>query len=119
MISLSFNDSLERERITAYNSYQMVLSTLQIVNGINNQIDYNDIGDILKQLSNQKTESWTALRLYNSEKSLYEVGDFDFSDSSENDLIKQNIVQRLVTNDEKKYLIVSGAFQVGQRNNVS
>lgn len=113
MISLSFNDSLERERSTAYNSYQMVLSTLQIVNGINNQIDYNDIGDILKQLSNQKTESWTALRLYNSEKSLYEVGDFDFSDSSENDLIKQNIVQRLVTNDEKQYLIVSGAFQVG------
>ncbi len=74
MISLSFNDSLERERSSAYNSYQMVLNTLQIVNGIDRQVDYDDIGNILNQLSNQKTESWTALRLYNSEKSVYEVG---------------------------------------------
>lgn len=113
MISLSFNDSLERERSSAYNSYQMVLSTLQIVNGIDRQVDYDDIGNILNQLSNQKTESWTALRLYNSEKSVYEVGVFDFSDVSEKDLAKQNIVQQLVTNDDKRYLIVSGALQVG------
>lgn len=113
MISLSFNDSLERERSSAYNSYQMVLSTLQIVNGIDRQVDYDDIGNILNQLSNQKTESWTALRLYNSEKSVYEVGVFDFSDVSEKDLAKQNVVQQLVTNDDKRYLIVSGALQVG------
>ncbi len=113
MISLSFNDSLERERSSAYNSYQMVLNTLQIVNGIDRQVDYDDIGNILNQLSNQKTESWTALRLYNSEKSVYEVGVFDFSDVSEKDLAKQNIVQQLVTNDDKRYLIVSGALQVG------
>lgn len=113
MISISFNDSLERERSSAYNSYQMVLSTLQIVNGIDKQVDYADIGDILNQLSNQKTESWTALRLYNSEKSVYEVGVFDFSDVSEKDFSKQNIVQQLVTNDDKNYLIVSGALQVG------
>ncbi|MDE5965075.1 MAG: hypothetical protein K2G65_06670, partial [Eubacterium sp.] len=113
MISISFNDSLERERSSAYNSYQMVLSTLQIVNGIDKQVDYADIGDILNQLSNQKTESWTALRLYNSEKSVYEVGVFDFSDVSEKDFSKQNIVQQLVTNDDKNYLVVSGALQVG------
>lgn len=113
MISLSFNDSLERERSSAYNSYQMVLSTLQIVNGIDRQVDYDDIGNILNQLSNQKTESWTALRLYNSEKSVYEVGVFDFSDVSEKDLTKQNIVQQLVTDDDKRYLIVSGTLQVG------
>lgn len=113
MISLSFNDSLERERSSVYNSYQMVLNTLQIVNGIDRQVDYDDIGNILNQLSNQKTESWTALRLYNSEKSVYEVGVFDFSDVSEKDLAKQNIVQQLVTNDDKRYLIVSGALQVG------
>lgn len=113
MISLSFNDSLDRERSTAYNSYQMVLSTLQIVNDIDRQVDYDDIGDILNQLSEQKTESWTALRLYNSEKSVYEVGVFDFSDVSESSLLDENIIQQLVSKDGKRYLIVSGTLQVG------
>lgn len=113
MISLSFNDSLDRERSTAYNSYQMVLSTLQIVNDIDRQVDYDDIGDILNQLSEQKTESWTALRLYNSEKSVYEVGVFDFSEVSESSLLDENIIQQLVSKDDKRYLIVSGTLQVG------
>lgn len=113
MISLSFNDSLDRERSTAYNSYQMVLSTLQIVNDIDRQVDYDDIGDILNQISEQKTESWTALRLYDSEKSVYEVGVFDFSDVPESSLLNENIIQQLVSKDDKRYLIVSGALQVG------
>lgn len=113
MISLSFNDSLDRERSTAYNSYQMVLSTLQIVNDIDRQVDYDDIGDILNQISEQKTESWTALRLYNSEKSVYEVGVFDFSVVPESSLLNENIIQQLVSKDDKRYLIVSGALQVG------
>lgn len=113
MISLSFNDSLERERSTAYNSYQMVLGTLQIVNGIDNQINYDDIGDVLEKLSEQKTDSWTALRLYNSEKSVYEVGIFDFSLAEEDKRAQQNIIQQLVDYNEKHYLVVSGAFQAG------
>lgn len=114
MISLSFNDSLERERSSAYNLYQMALGTLQIVNGIDQQIDYDDIGDILKQMSNQKAESWTALRLYNSKKSVYEDGAFDFSSIAENELAKQNVIQYLVSNDNGQYLIVSGTLEVGK-----
>lgn len=113
MISLSFNDSLERERSTAYNSYQMVLGTLQIVNGIDSQINYDDIGNVLEKLSEQKTDSWTALRLYNSEKSVYEVGIFDFSLAQEDSLSQQNIIQQLVSYDEKQYLVVSGSLQAG------
>ncbi len=114
MISLSFNDSLERERSSAYNSYQMVLGTLQIVNGIDQQIDYDDIGDILKQLSNKKADSWTALRLYNSEKSVYEDGIFDFSSIHENELAKQNVIQYLTEHDGRQYLIMSGTLEVGK-----
>lgn len=114
MISLSFNDSLERERGSAYNSYQMVLGTLQIVNGIDQQIDYDDIGDILKQLSNKNAESWTALRLYNSEKSVYEDGVFDFSSVNENEPAQQNIIQYLDARESKQYLIMSGTLEVGK-----
>lgn len=57
MISLSFNESLERERTSAYNSYQAVLGTLQIVNSVNKQIDYEDIAGTLEQLSDQNTGS--------------------------------------------------------------
>lgn len=113
MISLSFSDSLERERSAAYNSYQTVLSTLQIVNNIDRQINYDDIGNILEQLSNQKTDSWTALRLYNSEKSVYEIGVFDFESAGRENPERQSIIQQLVSKEGKHYLIVSGSLQVG------
>lgn len=39
LIALSFEASLERERETSYNAYQMVLGTLQIVNSVNGRLD--------------------------------------------------------------------------------
>lgn len=74
LISASFHNALDREREAAYNSYQMVLGTLQIVNRLNRQSGYEDISRTLGQISEQNTGAWSALRLYTAEAAVYEYG---------------------------------------------
>ena len=78
MISFSFKAALEREKTSAYNSYQSVLGTLQVINEVNQHMDFDGIGEVLKQIADKNTGSWTALRLYMDEKTLYSEGNFDF-----------------------------------------
>lgn len=111
MITLSFNDSLERERMSAYNSYQTVLGTLQLVNSANQQIDYDDIADTLKQLSGQNTAYWTALRLYTDDESVYEDGAFDFSSVSQEPLLDHCVIQYLSFDKDMHFLMVSGTLK--------
>ena len=68
MISFSFKAALEREKTSAYNSYQSVLGTLQVINEVNQHMDFDGIGEVLKQIADKNTGSWTALRLYMDEK---------------------------------------------------
>lgn len=72
LIGLSFQDSLERERSAAYNAYQMVLGTLQIVDRVNGRSEDADLARTLEQLSGQNAEAWTALRLYTAAQPIYE-----------------------------------------------
>ena len=51
LISISFQNTLEREQQAAYNAYQMVVGTLRIVNSAAGQSDYADISSTLEQLS--------------------------------------------------------------------
>lgn len=74
LIATSFHTTLERERDSAYNAYQMVLGTLQIINSANGQSDYADISQTLEQLSGQNGGSWSALRLYTGTEPIYEYG---------------------------------------------
>ena len=71
LIGLSFRNSLERERASAYNAYQMVLGTLQAVGSVNGRLDGGDITRTLEQLSAQNAGAWAALRLYTDEQDLY------------------------------------------------
>lgn len=72
LITLSFHESLEREQEAAYNSYQIVLGTLQIVGSVNGQLKKSDISATLEQLTEQNVGSWAALRLSTPEQTLYE-----------------------------------------------
>ena len=72
LIGLSFQDSLERERSAAYNAYQMVLGTLQIVDRVNGRSEDADLARTLEQLSGQNAGAWTALRLYTAAQPIYE-----------------------------------------------
>ena len=54
MISFSFKAALEREKTSAYNSYQSVLGTLQVINEVNQHMDFDGIGEVLKQIADKK-----------------------------------------------------------------
>lgn len=115
MITLSFRDSLERERLSAYNAYQTVLGTLQIVNGISRQIDYKDISGTLEQMSKQSAGAWTALRLCGGERTIYESGNFPFSARAESQATASShcVIQYLPLDDARHFLTVSGTLEAG------
>lgn len=114
MITLSFNNSLEREKLSAYNAYQTAISTLQVVNSMNHQLDYDDVADTLEQLSEHNSQSWTALKLRTSEKTIYEDGEFDFSDINQNVLDGYCTVQYSSLDENKHFFVVSGTLNVGK-----
>lgn len=111
MITLSFNDALDREKESAYNSYQTVLGTLQIVNSAGKQIDYDDIVNMLKQLKKQNPNLWSAIRLYTKDKSIYKDSEFDFSKINTNDSTDKCTIQYIPIDDKKDYLALSGSFE--------
>ena len=53
LISGSFRSALEQEKTNAKQSYQTILNTLQLVNGIDSWNDEKVISDILERLSLQ------------------------------------------------------------------
>lgn len=113
MISFSFNEALEREKAAAYNLYQSVLSTLQVINEVNQQIDVEDISETLKQISDKNAGSWTALRLYTDSETLYNEGSFNYSVndvtvSSENCAIKY-----FSEDNGNHFLLVTGSIKAG------
>ena len=75
LISASFADSLDRERQTAYGSYQSVLGMLQLICGVQQPSDYSGLAEVLARFPAQ-SESLAALRLYNEDKSIYLDGTF-------------------------------------------
>lgn len=113
LISTSFYNILEREQETVYNSYQMVLSTLQIINSMNNQSDYKDISNTLKQLSEQNAGSWTALRLYTETKNIYNYGSFGIT-KIDKPKTTGNCEIRYISSDQLNHaLIISGMLEAG------
>lgn len=72
LISMSFQDTLKREKDLAFSSYQMVFETLQIVNEFNSVWDYETVDRVIRQLDGQASRSWTALRLTSESGYRYE-----------------------------------------------
>lgn len=113
MISFSFNAALEREKTSAYNSYQSVLGTFQVINEVNQHMDFDGIGEVLKQIADKNTGSWTALRLYMDEKTLYSEGNFDFP---VNDIAvsSDNCTAKYFAGENgKSYLLITGSLKTG------
>lgn len=110
LISTSFRASLERERASAYNAYQMVLGTLQIVNRVELPSDYGDISRTLEQLSEQNSGVWVAMRLYTKDQSVYEYGEPISVLPAELAKPGQCLIRYLPDGDD---LVLSGALEVG------
>lgn len=74
LISLSFQNTMEQEKLGAYRSYQMTLGTLQLVSELEPSAGYDGIIHTLEQLDAQNGVSWSALRLYADGESIYGSG---------------------------------------------
>lgn len=113
MISFSFKAALEREKTSAYNSYQSVLGTLQVINEVNQHMDFDGIGEVLKQIADKNTGSWTALRLYMDEKTLYSEGNFDFP-VNDISVSADNCAAKYFSGENgKNYLLITGSLKAG------
>lgn len=110
LISTSFHASLEREKETAYNSYQMVLGTLQIIDGVTGGLDYYDISHTLEQLSEQNTGAWSSLRLYTSDESIYEYGSGEIAKPTEAASPGSCTIRYTEDRRSRHTLILSGAM---------
>lgn len=113
LISISFNNTLKREQESAYNAYQMVLGTLQIINSVNGQSNYADIYHTLEQLSNQNSESWTALKLYTATEHIYEYGASKVTIPKETVLSEGCLIRYVSTDKSSHALTISGTLEAG------
>lgn len=114
LISLSFQAAVEQERDAAFSSYEMIFKTLQIANEWTTDRDYETIDRVLKQLDQQMSRNWLALRLSSESGYLYE------SDGAEQYIGEVNCLPELGTAtfqyrsgaDGGRYLLVVGMVSV-------
>lgn len=116
LISESFADSLKREQDAAFGVYQMVWSTLQIVNGLDPYLDYEAIKETMEQLCEQKRSAWAALQLRTDTAVLYETDPMlSVYFMARPDLPTPGECQFFTTADNGKnaFLILTGAVAAG------
>lgn len=112
LIASSFHSALQREQAAAYNAYQIVLGTLQIVNRVGGQSDYADVSRTLEQLSAQNAGAWAALQLYTASSSVYGEGTVPPVPSGQ--AVPGTCAIRYASGGPDRHsLVVSGALDVG------
>ena len=115
LISISFQNSLEREREAAHLTYQMLLNTLSVINRIEALRDADDISAVLSQLLSQRAASWSALRISTPARTFYESGSSEqLEDLNFDEIIPEYcFVSSRFAPDGRHYLQLSGAFVLG------
>ena len=63
LISISFNNSIEREKEATLNSFQYVLRTLQLVNEVSTLPNNSDILDVIQQMESRGMNDFSAISL--------------------------------------------------------
>lgn len=115
LISLSFESSLEREKETAQESYQMIFDTMSLVSTMEVLTNDTDISKIVEQLYSQSRSTWSALRLSTSKLVLSEQGEVDrLMVDHESVDASHSVASLLPDSSEAHYLQLSGAFVVNQ-----
>ena len=74
LILNSFNSALDREKKSAIQSYEMILNTLKVVNGVEAWADSKDISNTIKEMSTQRNTSWAGIHIYTEKNELYKDG---------------------------------------------
>ncbi len=122
LIAISFNVALGSEKDSALSSYQMVLNTLSLVNEMNEELNYDDIASILKQLEEGESSGCAGMRLWNDNGTIYadsdtnQAADTLNSDSGpgmedlRGEFGEGECALKLISTGNKHYLQISGGF---------
>lgn len=116
LISEAFQNTLERERETAFSAYRMVWGTLQLVNGLEPSLDPEGIVRSMEQLHSQNRTAWTALRLCTETEILFETENAQICFPQDIPQPQPNVCMFRIAdnNGETQYYILSGAAAVGE-----
>ncbi len=116
LIYNSYSSALDREKISAKQSYDMMLSTLKVVNKAKTWTDSEDLSTVIKEMTRQKNASWVAIRVSKKNRILYKSGEKkDYLVNMRKSVNEKTCKIKVLSPDERsRYLQISGSLQVGE-----
>lgn len=106
LITTSFNNSLEREKVNSYNSFVTVINTLSFMGEYNG---YDDIESVVKQIAERNIADLSAVRITSSEGPVYFDGTAEFEDVSDK-IGSSNCVMSLIGGKNNKHFLQLSGF---------
>ena len=119
LLSLSFSNALERERVSAQEGYRSVLGTMQLAEELGALRNSQQLSGLLAQLVPQEAAAWSALELTSGGEVLLRSGAAAGSlRSTKPPQDDQNTVSYLSDSQGRHYIQISGCFQVDEQSHV-
>jgi signal transduction histidine kinase len=115
MIAISFQSSLEREQRTAQDSYQMLVRTLLILDGVDMWSDGTDVASSLQDLMEKAGTLWSTCQLTDGKETFYQKGNRQELLKNLADEVDESHYATACVSDENGnyYLQLSGVLNVG------
>ena len=115
LLSLSFSSVLSQQKSAALASYQMVQSTLGLVNSVSDQTGEEDVIDVLRQLDQRGAGSWVTLRVSGADSVVYQSDRQTAAPLLElqGETQPEQGVMQLFARGEERYLQVTSQFLLG------
>lgn len=115
LMAISFQNALDREQAAARKSFEMLLTTLRVLGGLNQWTDVGDVSETIGALDSQGERTWTALRLTSGEKVLYEQNGRRLSFSETDAVVDTEhfSLYPVTASDDHRYLQLSGLLTLG------
>lgn len=116
LIFTSFRQGLEAEKLSARETYQRLLGTLQAVAAAGGWSDSEDIASVLEEMYAQEPEVWPAIRLREGDRVIYESGGLSryFDDSGLQPEEGYCLSSGFADEQGRQYLQLSGHFVKGE-----
>lgn len=109
LISISFNNSIDREKESALSSFQYVLRTLQLVNDVSTLPNNSDILNVIRQMESKGMNDFFAISLSEYEgETLYSKGSEELAQLSGAD---DNSLTLVSDSGGRRYFKVAGTIQ--------
>lgn len=114
LISISFSEGLERERVSAQSAYRMTLNTLQVVYDVSPKNDYSDIVSAVRQMQSQGSATWSGLRLSRRDETVCadSIEDKSFPEHPLSD--ERGTVNVIRDTGDRRHILIRGMIDAGR-----